>query len=76
MMQYGGKLFHKPSHRFVTQERGFPFCSIAFKLESYTVGQFMFSSLCLHIWHISVHIDLVYGDRDNLILRSLIKLNK
>ena len=61
---------------FVTQERGFPFFSIAGTSESCTVGLFMFSSLCLHIWHIFVHIDLVYGDRDNLIFSFLIKLNK
>ena len=74
MMQYDGKLFHIPSHRIVCNTRTrVPFCSIAGNSESCTVGLFMFSSLC---WHISVHIDLVYGDRDNLILPFLIKLNK
>ena len=46
MIKYDGKLFDRSSHRlscqfdlaglFVTQERGFPFCSIAGDSESWT----------------------------------------
>ena len=57
MMKYDDKLFDKSRHRlsskfdlaelFVTQERGFPFCSIG-NSESCTGVLFMFSSLGLH----------------------------
>ena len=83
MMQYDGKLFHKASHSLSCQF-GRIFCNttttVSFLLHRRELGILFcaahVSKLCLHIWHIIVHIDLGNGDRDNLMLSFLIKVNK
>ena len=60
---------------FVTQERNFPFSSITRNSECCAVVLFMSASLRLHIWQF-FHINMGNGDKDNLILSFLIKVNK
>ena len=56
---------------FVTPERSFPFSSTVMNSECCDVMLFMFRA-CVRISHINVG----HGDRDNLILSFLMKVNK